>query len=357
MYLKKLKCQGFRSLHRLTIEPGPGLNVIRGANAQGKTTVLEALLYLATSRSHRTTVDRELVGHGDLGFRIEAEIERKDRTVKLYAAYWDKVKRFSINGVPVTKISEILGRINVVFFAPEDVSIVRGSASDRRLYIDMGLSQLDNAYVRALQSYRTVLRQRNELLRNDRPDPAQLDVWDAQLAEHARRVTAARAHYVDSLAPYAKEAYHTIAEDEQFGLKYAPDIATDADPLKVYQETRERDIRRGHTSRGPHRDDLQFRIEEEAARSFGSQGQQRSAALAMKLAEARLAQQRTGEYPILMLDDVLSELDDDRARRLMTALPKDQQCLLTTTEVSARDELFGEDAVYHHIEKGALVDG
>lgn len=319
--------------------------------------MLEALLYLATSRSHRTSTDRELVRHGDLGFRLKAEVERNDRRVELHAAYWDKVKRFSINGVAVGKISEILGRINVVFFAPEDVGIVRGSAADRRLYIDMGLSQLDPAYVRALQSYRTVLRQRNELLRHDRPDPTQLDVWDAQLAEHARRVTSARAQYVAGVAPYALEAYRAIAVEERLALKYAPDIATDADFLKVYQDTRERDVRRGHTSRGPHRDDLQFQIEDETARNFGSQGQQRSAALAMKLAESRLAQQRTGEYPILMLDDVLSELDSERARRLLAAVPEGQQCLLTTTEREPRPDLFGGDACYHRIEKGGLVDG
>lgn len=356
MQLQSLTCHSFRSLREFHLVPGPGINVIRGGNAQGKTTVLEALLYLATSKSHRTANDAELVHHDELGFRLAATIARPDRTVELSAAYMSRTKRFKINGVAVTKVSEILGKVHVVLFAPEDVGLVRGSAADRRLFLDISISQLDPSYVRALQTYRNVIRQRNELLRSDDPDQKQLDAWDAQLVEYGRRVVEARSLFVEELAPHAREAYHTISDDESLQLTYAPDIGRNDDFLKTIRDNRTRDIRRGHTSRGPHRDDIEFKVDETAARSFGSQGQQRSAALAVKLAELQLVQRRVGDYPILMLDDVLSELDTDRARRLFQALPEGVQCIITTTDLDTHPEWFGADATYFHIHAGSLFD-
>jgi len=357
MRLTELTCDGFRSLTDIHFTPGAALNVIRGDNAQGKTTLLEAILYLATSKSHRTNVEQELVRRGDEGFRITGVVDREDRTITLEAAWWRRAKRFRINGVAVTKLSEILGRVNIVFFAPEDVDIVRGTASERRHFLDMELSQLNPPYLSALQHYRDVLRQRNELLKGDKPDVDLLAVLDEQAASHGHRIIRARAEFVEALSGYTTEAYGAIAGGEALGLAYDPDVSPRADLAEVLGEARDTDLRRGTTTRGPHRDDMTFVIGREPARSFGSQGQQRTASLALKFAEVSLVKDRTGGYPILMLDDVLSELDRDRSAALFAAIPEGVQCLLTTTEREHQDALFGPEAAYFTIKGGRLAEG
>lgn len=357
MHLTELHADGFRSLRAIHFNPIAGLNVIYGDNAQGKTSLLEALLYLVTSKSHRTNVDSELVRHGEPGFRLKGLIQRADRTVTLEAAWWERSKRIKVNGVALTKASEVLGKVHVVFFSPEDVGIVRGAATERRTFMDMELAQLAPSYLHALQQFRQVLRQRNELLRAHRVDTDLLASWDAQFAQWAAILIRDRRHFIAALDARTQETYALIAGGERLGLRYVPNIRPDEDPLQTLERGRETDIRRGMTMRGPHRDDLEFTVEGEAARAFASQGQQRTAALALKLADAVLVHSRTGEYPILMLDDVLSELDASRSRRLFRALAPGMQCLLTTTDLVENRELFGAKAAHFRIKDGRLVSG
>jgi len=341
MFLRELKAEGFRCLRSVGFAPGEGVNVISGDNAQGKTSLLEAILYVATSKSHRTNQESELVQHGRPGFRLEADGQRVDRTVTIEATWWRGQKRFKVNGVAQDKVSDILGKMPVVFFSPEDVELVRGTAAVRRKFLDMEISQLEPAYLRALQRYRQALKQRNELLKQNTLDLSLLDVWDEQLVHHGRILVGSRQAFLDELKAVSTPAYETIAEKERMTLQYAPDIPSCEDHLTVLRETRERDHRYGLTNRGPHRDDLDIANEAQAVLT--------------KLAELRLVRQRIGEYPMFMLDDVLSELDTKRSSRLFETIPAEVQCLLTTTHLSPGAVPAGVTCAFYRITKGALV--
>lgn len=353
MHLTRLECRDFRRLESISFQPVPGLNVIHGGNAQGKTTILEAVLYAATSKSHRSTSERDLVRHGADGFHVVAEAARADRPVTLEAHWWRGAKRFKVNGIPQSRVSDILGRLAVVFFSPEDIELVKGGAGTRRRFVDMELTQIDPPYLGALQQYRQALRQRNELLRAHKVDEDLLAVWDVQLVQHGEAVHAARATYLDELSVHAQAAYAAIAAGEPLTLQYQPDA-----PAGGLEETltrsRSSDIKRRLTQRGPHRDDIELRIADKPARAYGSQGQQKSAALAVKLAELALVHARIGEYPILMLDEVLAELDADRRKALFTAIPEDVQCLVTTTDAQTETHESDRVAAHYRIVAGTL---
>ncbi len=354
MHLVALQASGFRSLTGIDFQPTPGLNVIRGHNAQGKTSLLEALLFLATSKSHRTNIEAELVRDSDVGFQLRCRVQRCDREVVTEANWFKGVKRFRVNGVSQPRTSDILGKVNVVFFSPEDAALVRGSASNRRRFLDMELSQLSPGYLFALQQYRQVLKQRNELLRAFKPDPALVDVWDDQLASHGEVLIHERMAFVRELSAFAAKAYRRIAETEDLEVRYQPDIPLDSPIIEVLNEARESDLRNRVTTRGPHRDEIVLLAGGRAARQFASQGQQRTAALALKLAELELVKDRVGEYPVLMLDDVLSELDLKRCKRLVEAIPREAQCLLTTTDLERLDSMFGVPCANFFIQGGRL---
>ncbi len=354
MRLTHLHCRAFRCLDEIDLAPAPGLNVIRGNNAQGKTSILEAIYYAATARSHRTNADPELVEYGKEAFHVTMRAQRRDREATIEASWWKGAKRFKLNGVAQLRLSDILGKINVVLFTPEDLELIKGGAAERRRYLDVELSQLSPAYLAALQSYRHALRQRNELLRKGNPDDAQMDVWDKQLAAHGELVIAERAAGISELSGYARDSYENIARHEPMSLAYDPNVVPGERFDEVLRKARQTDIRRGMTTHGPHRDDIKILVGGHPARSHASQGQQKSAALAMKLAGLELIHRRTGEYPILMLDEVLSELDDDRAARLFTGIDESVQCIVTTTELDGRRQPFTRDATEFRISQGRI---
>ncbi len=357
MFITRVHAKDFRCLQEVDFLPTPGLNVIQGDNAQGKTSLLEAVLYAATSKSHRTSTESDLARHGEPGFRIQVDAQRSDRNVALSAVWWKGQKRFTINAVPQTRLSEILGRVHVVFFSPEDVELVKGGAAARRLFMDMELSQMDATYLAALQRYRQALRQRNELLRAPTPDVSLMEPWDEQLARCGSLLMERRAAYVRDLSVATATAYETIARAEPLALTYAPDAGEAADLAAVLKAAVQSDIRRRVTTRGPHRDDIEIAIAGHAARSHASQGQQKSAALAIKLAEVALVHTRTGEHPVLMLDEVLAELDEHRACQLFQAVPSAVQCLVTTASASVDPAVFGREAANWRMQGGRLEEG
>ncbi len=354
MQLTSLQCRGFRGLADIHFEPGPGLNVLRGANAQGKTSVLEALLYAATARSHRTASDQEIVRHGADAFHIIAEAQAVERAVRIEAHWWRGAKRFKINGLAQTRLSDILGRLCVVFFSPEDIALVKGAAASRRLFLDMELSQLQPAYLRALQQYRQAMRQRNELLRRDQADSDMLSAWEAQLDEHGKTLMRERAAYIATLSKLAAEYYARVVADEPLHLIYRPDIADPDAIAATLCRARKTDLIRKSTGRGPHRDDVEILIAEKPARAFGSQGQQKSAALIIKLAEVELMRGRMGEYPLVLLDEALAELDGERSQRLLDALPEPAQAIITTAQPGQLPDLSHRATHMFFIERGAL---
>lgn len=354
MRLVRAACRDFRCFSEVAFEPAPGLTLLRGANGQGKTSLFEAILYGATTKSHRTSQDTELVRHSETAFHVRIEARRADRDITIEASWRQGAKRFRVNGVAQTRLSDILGKIHVVLFCPEDAILVRGGAASRRRFLDMGISQVSPVYLNALQQYRQALRQRNELLRRQEADAAMLDAWDVQLAREGAILIRERERYVQELARHASTAYGRIADKEQLTLVYHPDVP---DPDQFYAtllKTRDADFKRGMTGRGPHRDDVQLYIADQPARPFASQGQQKTAALALKLAELEVVKARAGEYPVLMLDEVLAELDEARARRLVAAIAPEVQCLVTTTELEPRPGRFGSDWTAYRIERGKI---
>jgi DNA replication and repair protein RecF len=354
MKLTHVYCHAFRCLQQVQFAPSPRVNIIHGDNAQGKTSLLEAVLFAATSKSHRTTSEAELVGHDADGFQIRLHAARHDRDVQIEAIHWQGAKRFKVNGVTQTRISDILGKISLVLFTPEDISLIKGSATHRRRFLDMELSQLQQPYLHALQRYRQVLRQRNELLRTGHPEAALLDVWDVQLVEYGARLMLERKAFLEELALFTEQAYGKIASGERLSVRYAPDVADVEALAPTLARSRKSDLRRGITGHGPHRDDFEVLIDDRPARQYGSQGQQKSAALALKLAEMALIRQRTGEDPVLMLDEVLAELDESRAARLFDAIGPDVQCILTTTEPAHHQTAFGADGARFEMKRGRL---
>lgn len=354
MHLLHAACQDFRCLENVEFTPTPEINVIHGDNGQGKTTLLEAILYGATSKSHRTTQEMDLPRYGADAFHIHLEAQRIDRKVTIAAHWFKGVKRFKVNDVSQSRVSDILGRLNVVLFSPEDIELVKGGGATRRRFLDMELSQLQPQYLQALQAYRRILRQRNEILRTKKPDPQLLDVWDTQLVQHAALLIRERNEYIDELAALATQAYQDIAQEGPLTLTYRPDVRGEQEFSEVLTKSRDNDMRRGMTAHGPHRDDIEIRIAGRRARSHASQGQQKTVALALKLAEVTLVKRRTGEFPLLMLDEVLAELDTHRAQKLFQTLPTGLQCLVTTTTQARLQESIGVECAQFHIEGGQI---
>lgn len=354
MRLLRLECNGFRCLSDIRFEPTPGINVVRGKNAQGKTSLLEAILFAATSRSHRTNTESELVARQQEGFHIALHAQRSDRDVAIEAGWFKGVKRLKVNGIAQTRVSHVLGKISVILFTPEDIALVKGAASVRRKFIDMALSQLRPNYLAALQNYRHALRQRNELLRTHPHDPDMLDAWDGQLAQSGTVLIQERSAFLEQLSVLGSDLYAAIAGGESLRIEYRADVPDGESLVEALTASRSQDLRQGRTSRGPHRDDLELVVAERPARNQASQGQQKTAALALKLAEVQWVHRETGEYPILMLDEVLSELDLERAEQLFNTIDSEVQCILTTTELTAGKPIFPGDTQDFLMESGRL---
>ncbi|MBI1317901.1 MAG: DNA replication/repair protein RecF [Candidatus Hydrogenedens sp.] len=354
MLLSLHEVRGFRCLTEVRFEPAPGLNLVRGRNAQGKTSLLESILFVATSKSHRTAQERELLLHEAESFHLRTVLERRGTPVTLEANWWRGTKRFKVNGVPQQRMSDILGQLNVVLFSPEDVDIVKGGASARRRFMDMELAQVDKGYLNALQLYRQVLRQRNELLKRPKPDRDLLRAWEPQFVESGRAIMESRGRFLEELAAIATETHASIGGGEALQVRYEPDVKQADQLQETLDKYLESDLRRQQTTRGPHRDDIGLFIAERPARDYGSQGQQKTAALAMRLAVVELVRQRTGEYPVLMLDEVLAELDADRCQRLFLAIPEAVQCIATTTQLEGAPAGYAGDFASFLIEGGRL---
>ncbi len=347
MLIRELQVINFRNLRFLRAELGEGIHLVHGPNAQGKTNLLEAVHLLVTGRSFRTNLDREMVPWNRDGYEatlIRARVEKSGDEERFLLTFNQSEKHIFVNGTPIGRLGELVGRINAVLFTPSDLQLVQGAPGLRRRFLDIELSQVSRPYLHHLQRYDLALRQRNALLKQHqrRPSlPGELAAWDVQLAEHGSEITAARGAALARLSALAAETYADIAGGaERLALRYAPSVdraGTDAASIRgqmldALASAQPDDIRRGSTSVGPHRDDFTFLIEGHDARDFGSQGQQRSCILAMKLAELNLMEEATGETPILMLDDLMSELDESRKRAFLSSLDPRIQTIITATE-------------------------
>ena len=369
MKLTNLQLQNFRNYESVQLEFTDGVHVFIGENAQGKTNLMESIYALAMTKSHRTTNDKELIGWNKEFATIKGTVEKTATKTNLELQFSKKGKIAKVNYLEQKRLSSYLGNLNVILFAPENLALVKGSPQNRRKFVDMELGQMSSLYLYDLVEYNRVLKQRNTYLKQlaikkKQPDEY-LDVLSEMLSELASKIVFHRLDFMKQLEALAIPIHDQLSLGrEKFSVSYQATIPledglTPSQMKEIYMnqfkknQTREAD--QATTLIGPHRDDLIFYLNEVPVQTYGSQGQQRSTVLSLKLAEIELMKLSTGEYPLLLLDDVLSELDDDRQTHLIKAIENKVQTFITTTSLDGIKQQFINEPVVIPIEKGTIL--
>lgn len=357
--VRRLRLESFRNYSVADIALDPGFNILVGPNAQGKTNLLESLYAIATTRLLRGIRDHEAIREGSPSARIEAELIDTGTLLGLNYVRGGR-KRATLNGMPLPRAADIIGRLPSVCSSLADMPIVAGEPSERRMFLDLELSQLEPAYLRHLAHYKRALEQRNALLKSVQEgfrDAEAFIPWERHLGSHGAALRAIRTRFVTELAPLAFEVHRYLGDGEGLALRYAPrDPACSEDEIfNVLQQSRGQDIARGTTSIGPHRDDLTIEVEGKEARLFGSQGQQRTAVLSLRMATLKYGSETLGSPPLLLLDDILSDLDAGRRSRLADwILNHAGQAVLTCTETDSIGEAILRSAAVFDVREGTL---
>ena len=378
MYISHLRLTNYRNFASLSLELPPGLVVLSGVNAQGKTNLLEAAYLLAIAKSYRTNVERELItwasqktpeAAGTAGVEqtiVDGEVERRDDTVRvivgLRAGSSEGAggvlvnKQVKVNGVS-TSASGLVGWVNAVLFTASDIELVHGSPSQRRRFLDILLSQVDRGYLRTLQRYQRVLTQRNHLLRlirEGRASGEELGFWNKELVREGAALINHRGDAIDRLAPLTAHAYGALSKGEELSLNFRPSLSS-GQLEQSLTERKNEEIRAGMTLAGPHRDDLEIKLNGMPAGTYSSRGQARSIALGLRLAEAVFLKEQRGDEPVLLLDDVLSELDSYRRQSVLEEAAGYQQTLVTTAEPALIGESPARNASLFHVTAGNVT--
>ena len=351
MTVNSVKIKNFRNIADLSFTADNGVNVIYGENAQGKTNILESIWLFTGCKSFRGAKDNELIKFGEDFSKINLEFSDNLREKKSEIIIADKKKNASLNGVSLRSTAELIGSFYAVIFSPVHLSLIKDGPSARRKFLDTALCQLKPSYAEHLAGYKRALVQRNALLKDLHLNSElydMLDTWDDQLARYSACVIKERLQYIDLLSDYSKNIYSGISENkEEFSVFYSKNISKDYSVKDIYlseienlKNSRKEDIFSKTTTVGPHRDDLEILINNVSARSFGSQGQQRSCALALKLGESEIIKKVTGETPVALLDDVMSELDEKRQDYVLNHI-NDRQVFLTCCDPSQVLRLCG----------------
>lgn len=340
MNVTHLSLTNFRNYKRQDILFCPFVNIIMGQNAQGKTNLLESLYLCGVGKSPRTAKDKEMIMFGQGSAQVKATIQKRYGKDEVRIIL-DKStnKKIAIRGMPILRMGELMGVVSIVFFSPDEMGIVKAAPSDRRRFMDIALSQMSKSYFYLLSKYNRIVSQRNKLLKSGKANDDSLSPWDTQLCETAALIIKTRKGFIEQLSLFAAKEHLFLTQDkESLTLKYESILGKDKEEIKenLLNQTlqnRERDLRLGVTSIGPHKDDFGIFINDIDVRKFGSQGQQRTAALSLKLAEAALSTQEKGESPVLLLDDVMGELDQSRQQMLLKRI-NGLQSIITCTHLS-----------------------
>ncbi len=367
LHINDLTLTNYRNYTKEQVTFDNNVNVILGENAQGKTNIMESIYVLGLAKSHRTTRDRELIYWDAEYAKIEGRVQKRTGPLSLEVIISNKGKKVKLNRLEQRKLSEYIGALNIVMFAPEDLNLVKGSPQVRRRFIDMEMGQINPVYLYHLALYYKILQQRNHLLKNlqrKKTDDGLLDILTYQLIENAAKVILKRYEFLGLLEKWAKPIHEDISRGlENLSLQYKPSIKVSetTELSKIEEELEEnfakikdKEIERGTSLIGPHRDDLLFLVNGRDVQTFGSQGQQRTTALSVKMAELQLIYNKIGEYPILLLDDVLSELDDYRQSHLLNTIQGKVQTFVTTTSVDGIDHHTLKEASTYIVEKGNI---
>ena len=345
MILKSLELSNFRNYNSLSMEFDSGTNILYGDNAQGKTNILEAIFVSATTKSHKSSKDKDIVNFNEEEAHIRTYLEKEgiETRVDMHLRK-NKSKGIAIDGVKIKKAAQLLGILNVIFFSPEDLNIIKNGPAERRRFVDMELCQVDNLYLHNLNHYNKIITQRNKLLKDLYWNPAlkeTLSIWDIQLVSFGSKVMERRKLFINQLNEILGGIHKNLSGGrELLVIQYEPEVAIE-DYERKLSSTQERDMKLKMTTVGPHRDDFSFMVTRLDGngipvekpidiRKFGSQGQQRTAALSLKLSEIELVKKLTKDTPVLLLDDVLSELDSNRQNYLLNSIG-DIQTIITCT--------------------------
>ena len=359
MVIKSLKLKNYRNYELLDLTFDSKTNILYGDNAQGKTNILEALYLSGTTKSHRGTKDRDLIQFGYEESHLETIVEKNgiDYQIDMHLKK-NSPKGIAINKIPIRKASELFGIVHFVFFSPEDLNIIKEGPAGRRRFIDLELSQLDKVYLSNLSNYNRIINQRNSLLKElyyQENLIETLDIWDMQLAEYGTKVIESRKKFIEQVNNIISNIHYRLTGGkENITLTYESSVG-DMSLEQALKRYRQRDIKFKSTSVGPHRDDLCFKIGEIDIRKFGSQGQQRTSALSLKLSEIELVRMLIRDTPVLLLDDVLSELDKNRQNYLLDSI-HDIQTIITCTGLDEFvNHRFSINKIFH-VKSGTVVN-
>lgn len=362
MNVKTLWLRGFRNYEELACDFDPGVNVLIGANAQGKTNLLEAVEYCAIGRSHRTAFDKECISFKQTDAYIKTSYDVPERPsasghveIQLHK---NGKKSVIVDGTPARRINDLFGHLLVVLFSPEDLALVKEGPGKRRRFMDTEICQVDPIYLHHLQNYQIVLRQRNQFLKDraSGADLSLLDIYDEQLAEEAGWIIRRRKEFIAALSEAAPKIHDTITSGTE-KIRFRYDKSVDGAKEEIFERmraARKNDFNYGSTTVGPHHDDIAIFVDQNDVRKYGSQGQKRTTALSMKLAEVHMIEKETGLKPVLLLDDVMSELDEHRQQMLIESM-QGHQTILTCTGVEDSIKKM-EDVRTLHIREGKITE-
>lgn len=359
MKIESIKLENFRNYENLILTLDAGTNLFYGDNAQGKTNILESVYLCGTTKSHRGSKDREIIRFGQEESHIRMKILKNEIPYRIdMHLKKNKAKGIAINGVPIHKASELLGLGNFVFFSPEDLNIIKNGPSERRRFLDMELCQLNKIYIYNLMHYNRILMQRNKLLKDIYFHPEYedtLDIWDQQMVEYGCQVIRSRDEFVRQLNQIILHIHKKLSGGrEELVVSYEKNVSEE-DFAEMIRKNREKDIKFKLSHTGPHRDDLMFQIKDVDIRKFGSQGQQRTTALSLKLAEIELVKEKSKDSPVLLLDDVLSELDGNRQHYLLESIYNVQTLITCTGIDDFVENNFRIDRLYQ-VENGRVYE-
>ena len=334
MYINKIEIKNFRNYEKQEIELNPHINIFYGDNAQGKTNIIESIFLCSLGKSFRTKKDKEMIKLNEQNAVVEVEYEKSDRDGKIKIEIGNK-KNIYLNGIKIKKLSELLGNLNIVIFTPDDINILKGGPQNRRRFLDIMISQLRPNYMHILNLYIKTMEQRNNYLRQikeEHKDENLLEIWDEKLAEYAIKIYEYRKEFIEKIIKKLDIIHKNITNgEEQIELEYVTECDSKEKYLKLLKERRKLDIIKGFTTKGVHRDDFMIYINKKDIKIFGSQGQNRTAMLSLKLAELQVIYDEIGEYPILLLDDFMSELDKTRRKNFLENI-EGTQVIITGTE-------------------------
>lgn len=354
MFIESIELLNYRNYEQLHMDFHEGTNVLYGDNAQGKTNILEAVYVCSTTKSHKGSKDKDIVRFGEEESHIKMMVRREGIPYRIdMHLKKNRTKGVAVNGVPIKKASELFGIVNVIFFSPEDLNIIKNGPSERRRFVDLELCQLNKLYVHNLVQYNKVVIQRNRLLKDLDSNSSlkeTLDVWDIQLAKYGKELIKIRTEFIKDLNNLIYDIhFHLSGEREELFIQYEPNVTTDEFEESL-KKNRFQEMKQKLTLTGPHRDDLNFIVNKTDIRKFGSQGQQRTAALSLKLAEIELVKKTVKDYPILLLDDVLSELDNKRQEHLLSEINHIQTMITCTGLDEFVSSKFRMDKIFKIVE-------